>query len=301
MNAPDAPISELHAIGDVAEATGISPETLRVWERRYGRPQAIRLASGHRRYSDQQIRWLRRVAEAISRGHQPGRLVKLSEAELDEILDGAAGEPEGDALVQQRLAWVREFRGPTLLASFVSAWDAKQPLSLLEDHIVPLLEAMGRQWADGDVEIRHEHFASEIIEDVLRRARADYPMRVDRGGILLATLPGETHRIGIQMAALLAVAAGVPTHILGVDSPIDEIAKATELTRAEAVGISVSLSTGGVETDRVLAELRTALPGDVPLLVGGAGARSPRRGPRGITLVKSLDAWRDRMRTLASN
>ena len=42
--------------------TGIGRDTLRVWERRYGRPEPIRLPSGHRRYTAEQIRWLRRVA-----------------------------------------------------------------------------------------------------------------------------------------------------------------------------------------------------------------------------------------------
>ena len=38
---------------------------MRIWERRYGRPEAVRLPSGHRRYTDAQVTWLRRVAEAL--------------------------------------------------------------------------------------------------------------------------------------------------------------------------------------------------------------------------------------------
>lgn len=42
-------------IGDLAEATGVSTGTLRMWERRHGFPSAERLPSGHRRYSRAQV------------------------------------------------------------------------------------------------------------------------------------------------------------------------------------------------------------------------------------------------------
>ena len=69
--------ANLHSIGDVAEATGISVDTVRVWERRYGKPKPVRLPSGHRRYTDAQIRWLRRVAEALAHGNRPSKVQGL--------------------------------------------------------------------------------------------------------------------------------------------------------------------------------------------------------------------------------
>ena len=40
----------LLTIGDLAQRTGVSPATLRMWEQRHGFPVPTRLASGHRRY-----------------------------------------------------------------------------------------------------------------------------------------------------------------------------------------------------------------------------------------------------------
>ena len=40
----------LLTIGDLAERTGLSPATLRMWEQRHGFPRPQRLESGHRRY-----------------------------------------------------------------------------------------------------------------------------------------------------------------------------------------------------------------------------------------------------------
>jgi hypothetical protein len=63
---------------------------------------------------------------------------------------------------------------------------------------------------------------------------------------------------------------------------------------ARGVGFSVSLATGGVQTDRLLGRLRKALPDRVRVLVGGAGARGVRRGARGVEYASTweeLDAW----------
>jgi len=50
------------AIKDVAERTGIAAGTIRMWEQRYGFPDPERTASGYRRYSDDHVEALRRVA-----------------------------------------------------------------------------------------------------------------------------------------------------------------------------------------------------------------------------------------------
>ena len=50
------------AIRQVAERTGIAAGTIRMWEQRYGFPDPGRTASGYRRYSDDDVEALRKVA-----------------------------------------------------------------------------------------------------------------------------------------------------------------------------------------------------------------------------------------------
>ena len=47
-----------YSIAAVSKLTGVSCHALRVWERRYGFPVPHRSASGHRRYSRDQVRLL---------------------------------------------------------------------------------------------------------------------------------------------------------------------------------------------------------------------------------------------------
>ncbi len=56
------------SIGDVAQRTGLSEATLRMWESRHGFPEPERLASGHRRYAERDVALLRQVLEERGRG-----------------------------------------------------------------------------------------------------------------------------------------------------------------------------------------------------------------------------------------
>ena len=56
------------AIKDVAERTGIAAGTIRMWEQRYGFPAPQRRPSGYRRYTEEDVETLRRVAAYRHRG-----------------------------------------------------------------------------------------------------------------------------------------------------------------------------------------------------------------------------------------
>lgn len=279
------------SIGDLAAATGLSPDTIRVWERRYGRPQPVRLPSGHRRYTEEHVRWLRRVAAALSCGYRAGTVVRTSDEDLDRLLDEAEAAGADDEGVRALLARVRAF-DPAGLADLLA--DQHRQLGterFLEERLAPLLVSAGRMWADGTLDVRHEHFLSEVVEDVLRSIRLRLPAAGGKGPVLLATLPGEVHGLGLQMAALVCAELGLPARVLGTETPIEEIVAAVGETGARAVALSISLSSGGVETDRKLNELRRRLPRGVRLVIGGRGARGVRRGVRGADYVESLRAF----------
>lgn len=289
-SAPSSPetLDDGLSIGDLAEATGITEATLRAWEKRYGRPEAVRRPSGHRRYRPEDVTWLRRVAEALARGGRASEIVAMDEATLDQWLAAGNRAAETNELVERMLEWVRDFDGPRLRRSLREAWNRMEPLPFLRDRLAPLMEAVGREWADGKLEIRHEHFLTEVVEDLLRTLRDRMGELATGPLVVLATLPEERHGMGLQTAAIGVVAGGGRVRILGTDTPIDEIVKTAVEAHAGGVAVSVSLAHGGVATDRVLAELRKRLPPEVRMAVGGEGMRGPRRTPPGITKIADL-------------
>src|SRR5579859_8180708 len=60
-------------IGAVTHLTGIAEATLRVWERRYGFPQAQRSAGGHRLYAEREVLRLLWVKQRLDDGIRTAR------------------------------------------------------------------------------------------------------------------------------------------------------------------------------------------------------------------------------------
>lgn len=285
--------AELLSIGELAAATGISVDTLRVWERRYGRPRPQRLPSGHRRYPRSLVAWLRRVSEALARGHRPSQVLRLDDEALARL---TAEDPIDDAtqrLLRDVLELTRAYRAPELREVLGKAWDEHGPIDYLEDVVTPLLHGIGRAWAAGEIGVRHEHFVTAVVADELRAMRQALTGSPRGDAVLLATLPGERHCLGLEMVAIVCALCERPWCLLGADLAVDEIADAAWESGCRAVAVSISLATGGVESDRMLKDLRGRLPEGVDLLAGGAGARRGRRGPMGVRFLPDLGTLRD--------
>ena len=147
--------------------------------------------------------------------------------------------------------------------------------------------------------MRHEHFLSGLLGDFLRARREELATQAFEPIVVLATLPGEQHGLGLQMAAVVCAWARFAPHILGIETPGAELMRSARELDAAAVAITVSLASGGVEVDRTLTELRRGLPESTALLVGGGGARRGRSGVRGTVYLSSfrdLEVWLVRSR-----
>lgn len=285
----------LVSIGRLAEATGISPDRLRIWERRYGRPQPVRLASGHRRYSAAEIARLRRVADLLARGLRPGKLLTLEDGELEALhLEVTAVGPDFEGL-EEFLGWVGDFSERELASALADVARTMPTRKFLSERVTPLLIEVGTRWADGRLDICHEHFAAGIARDHMAALRAECEAPAGGSPVILATLPGERHGLALEMLDLITALEGVPSLALGVETPPAEIARAAAETGASAVAISISLAQGGPVAVRALRELRAALAERVELVVGGSGMLG--RGPRGVRVLRSLEGFERWLRT----
>lgn len=282
------------SIGALSRATGIPPDTIRTWERRYGFPRPARKPSGHRAYAFTDVPRLRRIAELTARGVRTGDAIAASEQQLRELLaetGGSAtasrGERPAPASTDDLLRSVEACDGATLVRRLTIAWGHLGALGFVRDSVAPLVEAVGREWAAGRLGIRHEHFLAERLQDVLRTLRLPLEERADGPLVVLGTLPGEPHALGLHMVALLLNSAGCRVAMLGADLPAAEIATVAIEHRAAAVGISVSHANAGPAMDAQVRALRRMLPPRIALVLGGAGA--PTAAPNGVTVLRALD------------
>ena len=78
-----------YRIGAVARLTGISPDTLRIWERRYDIVEPERTAKGGRLYSQQDVTRLTMIKTLVDQGHAISTVANLSAEELNRRLNMA--------------------------------------------------------------------------------------------------------------------------------------------------------------------------------------------------------------------
>jgi methanogenic corrinoid protein MtbC1 len=301
---PAGNLGPMLSIGALSRATGIAVETLRTWESRYGFPVPERKPSGHRVYPTSSVPRLRRIGEALARGHRAGQVVGATDDDLRRLLEATSSPaaPSGptaftvadEHVLPELLRLVAAFDADRLTRVLLGEWARVGPLEFLDTRVAPLLRAVGDAWETGRLEVRHEHFLSERVGDLLRSLRLRFEERAMGPLVAFASLPGEPHGLGLQMSALVLAAAGCRVLYLGTEVPSAQIAALARDLAARAVAVSVSSASRTAALPH-LKSLRADLPKRVALLVGGDGAPKPREGLEVIRDFPRLDEWGRRL------
>jgi MerR family transcriptional regulator, light-induced transcriptional regulator len=295
-NAPQRRVARTHdayPLRTVAAMTGLTPDLIRAWEKRYAVVAPVRGARGARLYTAGDIAHLRLLARVVGAGRAIGDVAALRPAELEKLV--AQRVSDGQGLGSWRTPPPREHFVPGVLER-LERFDHAAVTRLLGDAVVglgartfvhevavPLVHRVGALWADGELPIAAEHLLTGTLRNLLasllqRRAQTGRP-------VLLAAPAGERHEIGLLLVALVALDTGVNIAYLGVDLPAGEIVAAAQHVRARVVGLSVVAGVNRTHAVREIEAIQTALPADIELWLGGADAG------RAAADVKAFRGW----------
>jgi MerR family transcriptional regulator, light-induced transcriptional regulator len=286
------------SISAVERDTGLSKDTLRVWERRYGFPSPGRDGIGERAYTLDQVEKLRAVKRLMDAGHRPGRIVPLPLSELQALTDSTVDQPQrsveaalGSADLRVYLNFIRghDMTGlRTELTRLLSRFGVSR---FVTEVVAPLNAAVGDAWIRGQLEIFEEHMYTETMQVVLRLAIAGIPEPGPQAQprVLLSTFPGEPHGLGLLMAEAMLALEGCSCVSLGVQTPLWDIVLASAAHRADIVALSF---TGCMNPNQVvegLTELRQKLAAPVRVWAGGSAPVLHRRRVEGVEPLGTLD------------
>ena len=87
----EQPAQSALSISAVERDTGLTKDTLRVWERRYDFPKPLRDHNGERAYPTDQVEKLKLIKRLMDRGHRPGKVIGLPAATFGEFGKRVAG------------------------------------------------------------------------------------------------------------------------------------------------------------------------------------------------------------------
>ena len=298
------------SISAVERDTGLSKDVLRVWERRYGFPLPDRDPNGERLYPLVQVERLRAIKRLMDGGHRPGKLLSMSESELDTLVSRQArprrADESGD-LQRDVLDLLRNHDMPGLRHR-LSQLQMKQGLQeFVVETVAPLNRAVTETWMRGEMEIFEERAYAEQVQVVLRAAMSPCAQCTSQPRVVLATFPNEVNALGLLMVEALLAPEGAQCISLGTQTPIPEIAAAAAAFEADVVALSFSSAFSSKQAVAGLESLRAILPTTTAVWVGGELIRRIRRDIAGVTptgtladVLAALRQWRaERAETVA--
>lgn len=148
MNAKDEVTSSGYRIGAVSKLTGISPDTLRIWERRYGAVVPQRSPSGGRLYASEDIARLRLMKLLVDSGDSISAVATLEhdalQARATEIRPVAA---PSTPLAPCRLVVI----GEPLAAKMEAARDALSDIILVGSYSNPQAFQAAAEHVEADI------------------------------------------------------------------------------------------------------------------------------------------------------
>jgi len=275
-------IDGVYSIKAAAKRTGLTSHVIRVWEKRYAAVRPSRTPTNRRLYSDADVERLELLRDATIAGHSIGRVAQLSNEELSRLRGTAQVTPPA---VPHRADKAYEVIEGALKA--VSGQDShmlEQELGravlklgthgLLERVVGPLAQRIGDLWRDGTLTAAHEHMATAVIKNFLAKNSRPYAPDGTAPVLVVGTPPGQLHELGAVMAASGAGDLGWRVVYLGTSLPAAEIAGAAVRQSARAVALSIVYPEDDPAMAGELASLRSYLPPDTAVIVGGRAAEA---------------------------
>src|SRR5690349_21821475 len=156
------PEDGLLRIGELSRRSGVSPELLRAWERRYGLLRPARSSGGLRLYSPGDLDRIHAMRRHLADGLAAAEAAALAvRSGAGEPLDRAALSP--DALRTELAAALDRFDEPQAQAILDRLLAGATVDTLLSEVLLPYLRELGDRWRRGDASVAQEHFASGLL------------------------------------------------------------------------------------------------------------------------------------------
>ncbi|MBD8870387.1 MerR family transcriptional regulator [Nocardioides donggukensis] len=259
----------MYTVKRAAELTGIAPDTLRMWERRYAVVTPTRSDGGYRLYDDAALRRLSAMQALVGSGisaRQAAGLVLSDEAAGVDAEPVPAADTLGDTGSLVRAA--QRFDAAVLSAALDEGFGQASFERVVDGWLMPALLELGAAWRRGDVTVAGEHFASASVH---RRLSILFDAAAGSGigpRVLVGLARGSRHELGVLAFATVLRRAGLDVVYVGGDLPAAEFVGAVATEQPAAVIIGVPSTEDVPAVREAVAALAAAYP-DLPVHLGG--------------------------------
>ncbi|MCZ8492699.1 MerR family transcriptional regulator [Priestia megaterium] len=201
----------------ISNMVGIQPGTLRAWERRYQILNPVRNESGHRLYTEEDLRKLKWLTEKVSGGFTISQAVSLLETESSTVgtfeEEGEVDSPQKirDELLTMLLSF-EEGKAQDLINHAFSLYSVEK---VVIDILGSLLVTVGDMWEKGQITSAHEHYTTQVLKTRISMIFYSLPSNGLLPKAIAVCGPNETHEVGLLVFTLFLRRKGFEVVYLG--------------------------------------------------------------------------------------
>lgn len=283
--------SDRYKIGTLGRLTGLTPEVLRAWQRRFALFEPERTEGRQRLYTPDDLRLALHLRNLTESGQSIGAIALRGRAALvaearrqrpdvsDVGLERPVAQPLptlGDlgALRDAVVRGAQAIDPQELAAALDQAVALASVRQLVQQVVVPASRRIGGLWAAGECSVAGEHLASSMIRErllVLMREAAP-PAGRAAPEALVACAPDDFHENGALAVAILLAARGWRITLLGAATPIADLDMACRTRRPHAVYVSSTQPSSFTAAREALLTFVRRWAGAFEIVIGGQGA-----------------------------
>lgn len=301
-----------HTIGAVVRRTGLSQHVIRVWEKRYKAITPYRTETNRRLYRDSDVVRLNLLKQLIDNGHRIGNIANEPKEVLEKLIKSTSektNKPKTTSKNEKKADVA--IRGIYKRIEKLDAEGIEEELSkitveigisgTLHQVILPLVQKIGQEWADGNLLIAQEHIATSVIRDFLGSNTKPYTSSTHAPEILVGTPVGQIHELGAVLVSAVARITGWKSTFLGASMPASEFASAVKIRKPKAIAISIVFPHSDPDIEAEILSLSKLIPKEVTLFFGGRAATSYATAIKKVNgvLIKDLKSFQKKLEALS--
>lgn len=263
-----------YRIKAASRLTGVRPELLRIWEKRYPLFKPLRAGNRYREFDDDDIRLLVYIRQQIEQGRSIGELAAEGRERLLGHLapdrpEGPSSYPNDTALIDEFLQYVQSLEKARLEARLQECAVHYPFATLLHRVFIPLMHRLGDLWSAGKLSRASEHFATALLQQRLLTALHSTAPQAQAPLLLCACPAGERHELGLLTLAYTLQQEGWQVCYLGADLPVRDVLYACQRLRPALVALSLTYTDGLTHCLEIVREVDAELAGTYPTMLGG--------------------------------
>ena len=278
-------------VASVARRLGIAPATLRTWDRRYGLGPSSHVEGEHRKYDGKDLARLTLMRKLIVQGYSPcdaAEVALKSKAKGSETSLNTTQEVESadcSELIESLLKAARVYDRSYIENTLRDQINKQGIIATWNELIVPVLIAVGNEWAELGTGIEIEHLLTEIITRLMQSSNQTPVNPINPRPVLLACIGEEMHTLALYTLGAALAERNIQSQFLGARTPISAVGAMVKKSAPPAVFLWAQLAKNG----------KSEVVGDIPkvrpaprIILGGPGWHKTSK--KSLVKVDCLDS-----------